>query len=163
MIAALILSAVLSAWTALDTLKVPCVLVQFSDVKFTDEEQTAGYFDGILNEDGYSEGLASGSVRDYFKDNSLGAFTPVFDVFGPVTLSKYRAYYGRDVIVDGVRADFAADEALAEACILLDEEVDFSRYDSNEDGVLDMVLSSMPARTSPRAHLRMLSGRITGR
>lgn len=140
MIAALILSAVLSAWTALDTLKVPCVLVQFSDVKFTDEEQTAGYFDGILNEEGYSEGLASGSVRDYFKDNSLGAFTPVFDVFGPVTLSKYRAYYGRDVIVDGVRADFAADEALAEACILLDEEVDFSRYDSNEDGVLDMVL-----------------------
>ncbi|MBR4735671.1 MAG: immune inhibitor A, partial [Bacteroidales bacterium] len=139
MILALILSSVISAWAALDTLRVPCVMLQFSDVKFEGEAPEA-YFNPILNEEGYSEGKATGSVRDYFMDNSLGAFTPVFDVFGPVTLSRYRAYYGRDVIEDGVRADFAADEALAEACLALDEQVDFSRYDADEDGVLDMVL-----------------------
>lgn len=139
MITALILSAALSVWTALDTLRVPCVLIEFSDVKF-EEEAPEAYFDAILNEEGFAEGIATGSVRDYFKDNSLGAFTPVFDVYGPVTLSRYRAYYGRDVIVDGVRADNAADEALAEACMLLQDDVDFSLYDSNEDGVLDMIL-----------------------
>lgn len=139
MLPALILSAVLSAWTALDTLKVPCVLVEFSDVSF--QEETPGdYFDALLNEQGYSEGIASGSLRDYFQDNSLGAFTPVFDVYGPVTLSRYRAYYGRDVIIDGVRADASADEALAEACRAVQEEVDFSQYDIDCDGVLDMIL-----------------------
>ena len=139
MLPALILSAVLGTWTALDTLKVPCVLVEFSDVRF--EGETPGdYFNAILNEEGYSEGIATGSVRDYFKDNSLGAFIPVFDVYGPVTLSRYRAYYGRDVIVDGVRADAAADEALSEACQALQEDVDFSQYDTDEDGVLDMIL-----------------------
>ena len=139
MTAALILSAVLSVLAAQDTLKVPCVLLEFTDVKFEGDAPEA-YFDAILNEEGYTEGLATGSVRDYFKDNSLGTFTPVFDVYGPVTLSRYRAFYGRDVIRDGVRADFAADEALFEACNSLDKDVDFSIYDSDSDGVLDMVL-----------------------
>ncbi|MBQ9410091.1 MAG: M6 family metalloprotease domain-containing protein, partial [Bacteroidales bacterium] len=140
MMTALILSAVVSAWTALDTLRVPCVLVEFPDVKFVEGEAAPAYFDAILNQEGYSEGIAAGSVRDYFQDNSLGAFTPVFDVCGPVTLSRYRAYYGRDVITDGVRADAAADEAIAEACLALKKEVDFSKYDLNGDGVLDMVM-----------------------
>ena len=139
-LSALILSALLSAAVpALDTLRIPCILVEFTDIKFEDEEVT-GYFDSLLNAEGYSEGMATGSVRDYFRDNSLGAFTPVFDVFGPVTLTKYRAYYGRDVIEDGLRADAAADRALAEACTLLDPDVDFSVYDRDSDGVLDLVM-----------------------
>ena len=140
MISALILSAVLSVWAALDTLKVPCVLLEFTDVKF-EGEAPEEYFDALLNEEGFSgEGLATGSVRDYFRDNSLGAFIPVFDVYGPVTLPRYRAFYGRDVVTDGVRADAAADQALAEACAALDEDVDFSVYDADSDGVLDMIL-----------------------
>lgn len=139
MITALILFALLTAWPTVDTLKVPCVLVEFTDIRF-DAEEPEVYFEGLLNEEGFSEGIATGSVRDYYRDNSLGAFTPVFDVYGPVTLSRYRAFYGRDVIVDGVRADFAADQALAEACQLLDEDVDFSQYDSDSDGVLDMIM-----------------------
>lgn len=139
MIAALILSAVVSVWGSLDTLRVPCILVEFSDVKF-EGNAPVEYFDAILNQEDYSEGMATGSVRDYFQDNSLGAFTPVFDVYGPVSLPRYRAYYGRDVITDGVRADAAADEALRDACLLLQEDVDFSRYDSDQDGVLDMIL-----------------------
>ncbi|MBQ7273333.1 MAG: M6 family metalloprotease domain-containing protein [Bacteroidales bacterium] len=140
MISALILSAALSVWAALDTLKVPCVLLEFTDVKF-EGEAPEEYFDALLNEEGFSgEGLATGSVRDYFRDNSLGAFIPVFDVYGPVTLPRYRAFYGRDVVTDGVRADAAADQALAEACAALDEDVDFSVYDADSDGVLDMIL-----------------------
>ena len=139
MLASLILSSLLNVFPVLDTLRIPCVLVEFMDVKFEDEG-SRDYFDALLNEEGYSEGIATGSVRDYFRDNSLGAFTPVFDVYGPVKLSRYRAYYGRDVIVDGVRADAAADRALAEACIALDPEVDFSIYDRDGDGVMDMVL-----------------------
>lgn len=138
-IAAIILSAILSVIPARDTLRIPCVMVEFMDVKFSGNG-TREYFDTILNEEGYSEGIATGSVRDYFRDNSLGAFTPVFDVMGPVTLSKYRAYYGRDVIVDGVRADASADRAIAEACQFLDPDVDFSVYDKDSDGILDMIL-----------------------
>lgn len=139
MVTAFILTVLLSAWTALDTLKVPCVLVDFTDVNFSGEG-TKEYFDALLNEEGWQEGIATGSVRDYYRDNSLGSFTPVFDVYGPVTLDKYRAFYGRDVIVDGARADFAADQALAEACRALDQDVDFSQYDSDGDGVLDMIM-----------------------
>lgn len=141
MIAALILSALLSSVVVVprDTLRIPCVLIEFSDVKFT-SGTPASYFDALLNEEEYSEGLASGSLRDYFMDNSLGAFTPVFDVLGPVSLPRYRAYYGRDVIRDGERVDVGADEALFEACQALQDEVDFSLYDSNSDGVLDVIM-----------------------
>ena len=138
MIAAVILSVLLqAALPALDTLRIPCVLVEFMDVKFK-REDAKDYFDAILNEEGYSNGMASGSVRDYYRDNSLGAFTPVFDVYGPVTLSRYRAYYGKDMTVDGVRADSNAEKALTEALTALDPDVDFSVYDRDEDGVLDL-------------------------
>ena len=120
-------------------LHIPCILLEFRDVPMTVPE-AANFFDRMLNEEGFDQDDATGSVRDYFLDNSLGEFVPVFDVYGPVTLDKYRAWYGRDVLVDGVRADAAADYALYEACLQLDEQVDFSQYDADEDGVLDFIL-----------------------
>ena len=123
----------------LDTLRVPCVLVEFRDVQFVSPDPQR-YFDRLLNEEGFSERNATGSVRDFYADNSLGAFIPVFDVLGPVRLDKYRAYYGRDEIRDGVRADAMADLALVEACKKLDPDTDFSVYDADEDGILDVLM-----------------------
>lgn len=113
------------------THRIPVVLVNFSDKQFvTDDPQTA--FSNLLNQDGYSVNGATGSVHEYYYDNSHGAYDPVFEVFGPVTLSKTSAYYADDKV--------GADDALREACDLLDAEIDFTRYDSDNDGSVDMIL-----------------------
>lgn len=116
-------------FSQMDTLRIPCLLIEFRDVRFSGDNSSA-YFHNLLNV----------NLQEYFRDNSLGAFTPVFDVFGPVTLDRYRAYYGRDEIKEGVRADAAPEAALAEACRKLDSKIDFSRYDANGDGIIDMAL-----------------------
>ena len=128
-LAVILLSSLLSFWSGLENLRIPCVLIEFQDVRFEDEK-TGEYFQSLLNE----------QMKEYFRDNSLGAFTPEFDIYGPVTLNKYRAFYGNDILVQNVRADAAPELALAEACRALDEDVDFSVYDADADGVIDMVL-----------------------
>lgn len=55
------------------------LLVEYPDVKFS-ENVTRGLYDELLNSDTYSGELSTGSVRSYFKDQSGGKFTPVFDV-----------------------------------------------------------------------------------
>lgn len=110
--------------------KVLCLLVQFQDVSFT-EEEPAAYFQALLNEEGFSEGGARGSVRDYFRDNSGGRFVPEFDVLGPVTLSEKLQYYGKNVYQAGVRiGDSAAEDILPEALALLPEPPEVSLYDA---------------------------------
>ena len=110
------------------TRHIPVFLVQFKDLSFT-VENPAEAFAALLNERGYSADGGTGSVQDFYYDNSKGHFTPVFDVFGPVTLSRNMAYY-----------DSRAGEALIEAAKQLDESVDFSIYDADNDGYVDMSL-----------------------
>lgn len=106
------------------------VLVEFRNIRFTLEDpQTC--FSALLNTE----------VSTYFQENSGGLFRPVFDVYGPVLLDKPMAAYGKDLMEKGVRlGDTAPELALAEACRQLEEEVDFSSYDADGDGVLDLVL-----------------------
>lgn len=115
---------------------IPVVLVEFDDVFFSFDDISLR-FDAMLNQEGYSDGGASGSVRDYYVENSHGLFTPVFDVLEPVRLEKSMAAYGANTS-SGV--DKAPEMALYEACLLLDESTDFSQYDQDGDGTLDMVL-----------------------
>lgn len=106
------------------------VLVEFRNVRFTSENPRELFSD-----------LLNGRVRSYFSDNSQAAFTPSFDVFGPVLLDAPISVYGKDIFAEGSRvADEAPEKALLEACMALDEEVDFSRYDVDGDGIMDMVL-----------------------
>lgn len=118
---------------------IPVILLEFSDVPFI-LPQPQSHFQDLLLKPGYSENGASGSVRDYFMDNSGGVFEPVFDVFGPVKLDKKMSYYGKDIVRDGDRDDSAPEKALLEACTLLDEQVDFSVYDKDEDGLIDLCI-----------------------
>ncbi len=119
---------------------IPVVLVEFADVSMT-LEAPLEHFQNMLNLRGYDENGASGSVQDYFVDNSEGRFRPVFDIYGPVKLDKKMAYYGKDIMLNGHRIDDTAPEkALLEACTLLDEEIDFSVYDQDEDGIVDLCI-----------------------
>ena len=127
------------------TRHIPVVLVQFQDVKFTIDSPKEN-FEALLNQDGYSgyKGSGgSGSVAEYYRDNSHNEFNPVFDVYGPVTLENNVAYYGEQVLdKDGkvIKRDIRPEIALYDACLILDSEVDFSRFDSDGDGYIDMFL-----------------------
>ena len=108
------------------------ILVEFSDLSYTTCDDPKSSFNALMNEPGYSENGGTGSVHDYFLDNSNGLFEPIFDVFGPVSLPNEKAYYGGSYKRAG--------QALIDGCKLLNDEIDFSQYDSDGDGKVDMVL-----------------------
>ena len=120
--------------------KIPVILVEFSDVEFSVENPKAT-FDKYLNgkelfnkETDPEMGQNYASVAKYFKDMSFGKFEPEFEVFGPVNLGKPLATYG---------AGYSSEEnmglLLTDACTAVDDEVDFTQYDSNDDGNIDLI------------------------
>ncbi len=112
------------------------VLVNYKDKSFS-LTNPGERFTALLNEEGYSADGGTGSVRDFYIDNSGGKFRPVFDVYGPVTLPENMAYYGGN---DSQGYDKLPERALYDACVLLDDEIDFTDFDSDGDGMVDMVL-----------------------
>lgn len=112
------------------------ILVNYADLGMQ-TPSPADYFSRMLNQPGFSDNGATGSARDFFIECSGGRFDPEFDVYGPVTLPQKRAYYGRNNIYTG--NDERAHEMIIDACKLLDDEIDFSRYDRNGDGYIDNV------------------------
>lgn len=119
------------------TLRGLVILAEYSDLPFSTANDNA-HFMRLMNEEGYSDGGATGSVRDYYMDQSYGQFTPEFDVVGPVRLPNAMAYYGADS--NGIQ-DANAYRMIADACTLADTQfdVDFSKYDNNGDGYVDLV------------------------
>lgn len=115
---------------------IPVFLVQFKDLSFT-ISSPAEKFDALLNQQGYSANGGTGSVRDFYMDNSDGQFQPIFDVYGPVDLPNNMAYYGKN---DSNGNDARPEEALIHAAKALDSVVDFSQYDYDNDGFVDMAL-----------------------
>ncbi len=113
---------------------IPVILLGFKDKAFS---KSASDFDAMLNKEGYSANSAVGSVYDYFKENSQGAFTPHFEVLGPVRLDTTMAYYGANNYWGD---DQRPEMALVHAVKKLDDEVDFSRYDNDGDGQVDFIM-----------------------
>lgn len=110
-------------------IKVLVMLVQFADVKFTNASTKQAYINRLFNESGFSSDGNSGSVRDYFVHQSGGAFTPQFVVHGPVTLSGNRATYAEDQY-----------KMVTEGSALMDNVVDFSEFDNDNDGYIDVAI-----------------------
>jgi len=83
-------------------------------------------------------GTISGSARDYFHDQSLGQFTPTFDVFGPITLDNNRIYYGGN---ERNNTDTNARGMVKDACRKAYDLglTDFTSYDNDGDGYVDYV------------------------
>lgn len=111
------------------------ILCNYSDTKFSIENPKE-FFSDMLNKEGFSEYGATGSVRDFFISNSGGKFAPVFDVYGPVDLPNKRFYYGRNNYYGN---EPYAHEMVIDAAKILDDEIDFSRYDTDGDGIVDNV------------------------
>lgn len=112
-------------------------LVSYKDIDFTLDDPK-DYFNRLFNEKDFADYGATGSVRDYFIDQSQGRFDITYDVYGPVTLANNRSYYGRNV--SGMAgADQAPEEMAEEAAELLKNEIDFSQYDYDGDGKIDNI------------------------
>ena len=115
--------------------RIPVILVGFSDKPFS---KTAAEFEAMLNSPQYRDNNAIGSVYEYFYENSLGQFTPVFEVLGPVQVDHEMAYYGQQVSSDN--HDLQPELALVHAAQKLDGTVDFSQYDNDGNGSVDFVM-----------------------
>lgn len=110
------------------------ILVNFSDLKFTNTNE---YIHDLMNAEGFNLNGATGSARDYFIAQSSGAFQPTFDVVGPVDLDMpYRYYGGNDASGSDRHPDVMIFSAVQQAA---ESGLDLSRYDLDNDGILDMV------------------------
>ena len=111
------------------------LLAQFSDKKFTMNDPKA-FYNRVANEPGFSEGNFKGSVADYFKAQSNGKFEMNFDVMGPYTLGE-QAFYGKN---EGDQQDVNV-QAMISGCLgkAAAEGIDFSPYDWDGDGQMEMV------------------------
>lgn len=111
------------------------ILVNFSDKSYVvSTPQTA--FTNLLNQDGYTTNGGTGSARDYFMSASYGKFSPNFDVVGPFTLPQTLDYYGKND-TDGY--DTNPLQMIIDACSAANSTVDFTQYDTDNDGVIDNV------------------------
>lgn len=112
------------------------ILVNFSDNNFKVASPNTA-FTNMLNQPGYSANNATGSAKDYFKDNSMGSFNPQFDVVGPYMLPNNIKYYGEN---DADDYDKRPAQMIVDACTLANNNgVDFSVYDTDNDGYVDNV------------------------
>ena len=112
------------------------ILVEFSNLEFKkNSEDTHAAFNALLNQTGYAANGGTGSARDFYYDNSHGYFEPVFDVYGPVKLDTTYAYYGQN----SGGFDIRPEDAVIDGCRKLDGEIDFSQYDNDGDGKVDLV------------------------
>lgn len=116
------------------TIRIPVVLVNFTDEQFTLSDPVAKFKD-FFNGKGGSHPSATGSVQEYFKASSNNALTIVYDVFGPYNLAHDMAYYGANT---SSSHDKNVGELVIEAATLASAAgVDFSVYDNNHDGNVD--------------------------
>ena len=126
------------------------LLVEYNDCKFQ-YDNYRDIMDAMINQDNYAGNeftnckdpytnqtiTCTGSMRDYFRDGSNGMFVPTFDVVGPVTVD-HSQYFDEDVQSEEEATRILLGVMTA-ACKAADDQVDFSQYDVDHDGVLDMV------------------------
>ena len=123
------------------------ILVSFADTAFqTSKTEIDSMLNGVHYTRSYSYSYlhqrvtvnSEGSARQYFADQSAGQYVPVFDVVGPVTVSREMEYYGKKSMW-GVN-DANSYKMIEEACKLADQQgADFSLYDNDNDGYVDFV------------------------
>lgn len=122
------------------------ILVEFTDAKFTIENPQSAYT-RFFNEEGYNEGGMAGSVRDYFLRQSYEKLQIDFDVFGPYTLSREMAYYGKPIKKLNEKGEWEIETNDTIPDVMIREAVDaaekdgvnFSKYSWYNNKIVDQV------------------------
>jgi M6 family metalloprotease-like protein len=112
------------------------VLCLFSDHTVENDARSVSDYNILFNQIGGDPTLApTGSVKDYYLENSYGAMTLESTVTAWVTLPHPEAYYADGS--DGM-GDYPANSQgmVEDALNLVDSLVDFSQFDN--DGVVDL-------------------------
>ena len=115
------------------------ILVEYSDCSFRYDDY-ADIMQEMINADNYTGNSrtnisaygirCTGSIRDYYRDNSNGMFVPTFDVVGPVKINRSQYY---------PLGSQNANQLIIDACTAADSQVNFKDYDVNGDGKVDMI------------------------
>lgn len=128
------------------TIEYPLILVDFIDLPFTllDTLALLERYEKMFNEQGYTDNTvyihngvryygATGSVSDYFRDQSYGQYIPKFKIIGPIHPSREYSYYGKGT--DDVNVNML----IREICRLIIENglADLSGYARN--GTIDQL------------------------
>lgn len=115
------------------------ILVEYNDAPFS-RDDIHNIFDEMVNKPEYTGYMTdnlipskveyTGSVRDYYYENSNGMFNPQFDVVGPVRID-YSQHYARKTS--------GAQTLVTAALRAADQMVDYSLYDTDDNREVDMV------------------------
>ncbi len=115
------------------------ILVEYNDCPFSRDDIhdvftnmiTQRHYQGVPSEDDPTKITpCTGSVRDYFNDNSMGKFDPEFDVVGPVKIN-YSKTFAQGTTRAHTLMNYVIDAA--------NPYVNFADYDRDKDGTVDMV------------------------
>jgi M6 family metalloprotease-like protein len=123
----------MKAASATGTRKLICILIGFTDKAFT---KTKADFEALFNQVGYITDGATGSVNDYYKENSYNQLNLVTTVAGPFTAAHNMAYYGAN---DPGGNDVNPEALVTEAVTLADPTVNYADFDNDGDGAVDGV------------------------
>ena len=135
-----------------DNFKGLVLLVEYNDCEFQNDDYQE-IMEAMINQDDYTgtdktnyvdptthqQVVCTGSMRDYFRDNSKGIFVPTFDVVGPIKVNRSQYYTDVEKASDPDRKAMLSIQLMIDACTAADSEVDFSQYDRDGDGRVDMI------------------------
>jgi M6 family metalloprotease-like protein len=113
--------------------KMVCILIGFTDKAFT---KTKADFENLFNQVGYNTDGATGSVHDYYKENSFNQLDVSVSVVGPYTASHNMSYYGAN---DGINNDVNPKALISEAITLADPDINYADFDNDNNGSVDGV------------------------
>lgn len=122
-----------------DTVRVLVLLVDFSDHPADGQALfgTPADFDSILFSEGYHN--PTGSMTDYYLENSYGKLFIQGEIFGwyrmPLTYAQYTGG-GSGIQMTTPNSQTLVNDAIT----IANSDVDFSKYDFNNDGVCDGVI-----------------------
>lgn len=115
------------------------ILVNFTDRKFSRGESSRQLVEDMMNKPGYTSYIdpllngkikCTGSVLDYFIDNCNGQFLPEFDVVGPIEVNVSQYF------INGTDRTYELCKKVLETA---DDKIDYSQYDSDGNGEIDMI------------------------
>ncbi|MBQ8463974.1 MAG: M6 family metalloprotease domain-containing protein [Prevotella sp.] len=120
--------------TAIGERRALVILMEYPDLRFKTSYED---FENLFNAVDYHEDGVTGSVRDFYRFASQGQLDYVSDVYGPYMAMNTMNYYGGNTTMGG--NDAHAVDLCIEAMKSLPDTIDFTKYDNDNDGLIDNV------------------------
>lgn len=118
------------------------VLVTFKDLQFKgDEQATLEQWDKVFNAHGYTEGDFTGSIHDYYYEQSYGQFNLHFDLVYIALNDSVKKYCSTED--DDENSQYLVNDVV-DALQMYD--IDWSKYDWNSDRFVNQLMIIYPGK-----------------